>query len=72
MPDRYYAIRQARTKVIGSRSMTEAEAAREVAAWAAGIGPARVVAKTPAVARAVRTYDQAALTALLTEKETTA
>lgn len=57
----FYAIRQARTRVIGSRSMTRAEADREVAVWAAEIGPARVLPVTPDLAHAVRYYDQAIL-----------
>jgi hypothetical protein len=57
----FYAIRQARTRVIGSRSMTRAEADREVAAWAAEIGPARVLPVSPDLAAAVRSYDQAIL-----------
>lgn len=66
--ERFYAVRQARTKVIGSRTMTHGEAEREVSAWREHIGPAVVVPATPANRSAVRTCDQAALTALLTIK----
>jgi hypothetical protein len=62
---RFYAVRQARTRVIGSRVMSEAEAGREVAAWLENVGPAAVVPATPELARAVRSYDQAALAPLL-------
>lgn len=61
MSSSFYAIRQARTRVIGSRAMTREQADREVAAWAAEIGPARVLPVTPDLAAAVRTYDQAVL-----------
>lgn len=61
----FYAIRQARTRVIGSRLMTRAEADREVAAWRAEIAPARTVPYTRELARAVRVYDQAVLGAAL-------
>lgn len=65
-PPRYYAIRQARTKVIGSRTMWEHEAAYEVRVWGKEIGPAAVVlASTPGLAEAVRSYDQAVLVPLL-------
>jgi hypothetical protein len=62
---RFYAVRQCTRKVVGSRTMTEAEARREVAAWREHIGPAAVVPATGAARRAVRTDDQAALAALL-------
>jgi hypothetical protein len=62
---KFYAVRQARTKVVGSRLMTRAEADREVSAWRANIGPAVAVPDSPEVRRAVRVKDQAALTALL-------
>jgi hypothetical protein len=55
---RFYAVRKTSRSIIGSRTMTQAEADREVAAWREHIGPAAVV---PAVrehrtgqARAVR------------------
>lgn len=63
--ERFYAVRQARTKVIGSRTMTRGEAEREVAAWLEHIGPAVVVPATPETRHAVRTEDQAALGKLL-------
>jgi hypothetical protein len=62
---KFYAVRQARTKVIGSRLMSRAEAAEEVACWAENIGPARVVPDSPVMRRAVRAYDQAVLGAAL-------
>jgi hypothetical protein len=61
----YYAIRQARSKVIGSEAMSRARAEREAATWAANIGPAAVVPVTPELARAVRAYDQSVLVPLL-------
>jgi hypothetical protein len=63
--ERFYAVRQGRTKVIGSRTMTRGEAEREVAAWTEHIGPAVVVPATPANRRAVHTEDQEVLAALL-------
>jgi hypothetical protein len=63
---RFYAIRQARIRIIGSRTMTLAQARREVAVWRAEIGPAVVVPATKETRRAVRAYDQVALSALLT------
>jgi hypothetical protein len=62
---RYYCIRQARTTVVGSRTMTHDEAGREAAAWRDDIGPAAVVPATAEVRAAIRRKDQAALTALL-------
>jgi hypothetical protein len=62
---RFYAVRQARSKVIGSRTMTRGEAEREVRAWRANIAHAVVVPATPENRRAVRTGDQDALGALL-------
>jgi hypothetical protein len=62
---RYYCIRQARTKIIGSRTMTLDEAGREAAVWRDEIGPAAVVVADDAARKAVRTEDQAALAALL-------
>jgi hypothetical protein len=63
--ERFYAVRQGRSKVIGSRTMTRAEADREVAAWREHIGPAVVVPATPGARHAVRTENQEALGALL-------
>lgn len=63
--ERFYAVRQGRSKVIGSRTMTRGEADREVAAWTEHIGSAVTVPATPANRRAVHTEDQAVLTALL-------
>jgi hypothetical protein len=66
--ERFFAVRQARTKVIGSRSMTKGEADREVKAWREHIGPAVVVpADKPGVRHAIRTEDQAVLAQLLAE-----
>lgn len=62
---RFYAIRQARTKIIGSRTMTSDEAGREVAAWRDEIGPAAIVPVSAESRKAVRTEDQAALAALM-------
>jgi GNAT superfamily N-acetyltransferase len=63
---KFYAVRQATSgKVIGSRLMSQAEASREVAWWAAEIGPARTVPDSPAMRHAVRTYEQATLRAAL-------
>lgn len=62
---RYYCIRQARTKIIGSRTMTLDEAGREAAVWRDEIGPAVVVVADDAARKAVRTEDQAALAALM-------
>jgi hypothetical protein len=56
---------QARSKVIGSRTMTLDEAGREAAVWRDEIGPAAVVVADDAARKAVRTEDQAALKALL-------
>jgi hypothetical protein len=64
-PRVFYAIRQARTRIIGSPVYTRAEAEREAAAWAADIGPAVAVLSTPALAQAVRCYDQDALGEIL-------
>lgn len=66
----FYAVRQARTRVIGSRVMSLAEAEREVAAWLEDVGPAVAVPATPELARAVRAYDQAVLARLLTPPAT--
>jgi hypothetical protein len=65
---RFYVIRQARTRVIGSPVMTAVQARREYAAWTSpqsGVGPARIVPVTPALRRAVRAYDQDVLVPLL-------
>ena len=62
---KFYAVRQARTKVIGSRLMSHAEANTEVAAWSEDIGPAKAVPDSPAMRRAVRAYDQETLGAAL-------
>lgn len=62
---RFYAVRQARTRVIGSRVMTLEEAEREVSVWRNEIGPAAVVPATRELASAVRTYDQAVLAPLV-------
>ena len=59
--DKFYAVRQARTLVIGSRMMTRDEAAREVTAWRAEIGPACTVPVTEQSTRAVNSGDQQAL-----------
>lgn len=67
MAERFYAIRKAKTKIVGSRTMTRAEAEREVAAWRASIGPAVVVPATHANRGAVHRDDQTALAALLAE-----
>lgn len=66
VPERFYAVSQARARVIGSRTMTRGEAEREVAAWREHIGPAAVVPASPGNRHAVRTEDQAVLAALLT------
>ena len=66
MPDaRFFAVRQARTRVIGSRIMTRAEAELEVTVWSAEIGPAKVVPVTKELTHAVRVYDQAVLRTVL-------
>lgn len=39
---RFYVIRQARSRVIGSRTMSRDEAGREAAAWRDEIGPAAI------------------------------
>lgn len=63
---RFYAVRRfASGKVLGSRTMTRAEADREVSAWREGIGPALAVPATDDMRRAVRTEDQAVLAPLL-------
>jgi hypothetical protein len=62
---KFYAVRQARTKVIGSRLMSRAEADREVSVWLAEIGPAAAVPDSPAMRTAVRAYDQETLSAAL-------
>jgi hypothetical protein len=61
----YYVIRQARTRVIGSRRMSLKDAEREVTAWTAEIGPAVAVPATPELKRAVTAYDQAVLVPVL-------
>lgn len=61
----YYAVRQARTKVVGSRAMTRAEADREVSLWRQEIAGARVMPVTPELQRAVRAMDQAVLSRAL-------
>lgn len=63
--NKFYAVRQARTRVIGSRKMTLAEAEREVAVWREEIGPAVVVPASREVTHAVRVYDQEVLSGLL-------
>ena len=63
----YYAVRQARTKVIGSRAMTRAEADREVALWRQEIAAARVMPVTPELRRAVAAGDQAVLSRVLAQ-----
>jgi hypothetical protein len=66
LPDgKFYAVRQARTRIIGSCVMTRKEAELEVAVWASEIGPAMLVADSPELRRAVRTYDQTVLGAAL-------
>lgn len=66
MPDgKFYAVRQARTKVIGSRVMSRKEAEWEVTVWSGEIGPAKVVPWSEDLRRAVRVYDQEALRAVL-------
>jgi hypothetical protein len=64
-PGVFYAIRQARTRVIGSELMTAAEADREVTCWRDHIGPARAVPATKAMRHAVRYYDQDILVPVL-------
>lgn len=59
VPDaKFYAVRQARTRIVGSRIMTRTEAEEEVTVWSAEIGPARVVPATRDLTHAVRVYDQ--------------
>jgi hypothetical protein len=66
MPDaKFFAVRQARTRVIGSRVMTRAEAELEVTVWLREIGPAAVVPVTDELTHAVRVYDQDMLRAVL-------
>ena len=66
MPDgKFYAVRQARTRVVGSRVMTRKEAEWEVTVWSSEIGPAKVVAWSEDLRRAVRAYDQDVLRAAL-------
>jgi hypothetical protein len=63
---RFYAVRRfASGKVLGSRTMTRADADREVSAWREHIGPALTVPATDDVRRAVRANDQAVLAPLL-------
>jgi hypothetical protein len=63
---RFYAVRRfASGRVLGSRTMTRAEADRECSAWREGIGPAITVPATDDMRCAVRTADQATLAALL-------
>jgi hypothetical protein len=62
----WYCIRQARTRVIGSRVMTRAEADTEARVWREYIGPAVTVPATSDLAHAVRYYDQSVLAPLLT------
>jgi hypothetical protein len=65
-PDaKFFAVRQARTRIVGSRVMTRAEAELEVSVWSAEIGPAKVVPVTRDLTRAVRVYDQDVLRAAL-------
>jgi hypothetical protein len=64
--ERFYAVRQARTKVVGSRPMSRREADRETAVWRERIGPAAVVPVNPTTRRAVLSEDQATLAAYLT------
>jgi hypothetical protein len=64
--DRFYAVRRfASGKVLGSRTMTRAEADREVSAWRESIGPALAVPATGDMRHAVRTEDQSVLVPLL-------
>ena len=63
--DKYIVIRQARTKVIGSRVMTAYEAGKEVAAWRDEIGPACYVPATEDVRSMVRRDDSKALAEIL-------
>lgn len=63
----YYAIRQARTKVVGSRAMTRAEAEHEVSLWRQEIGGARVMPYTAELRRAVAAMDQAVLSRVLAQ-----
>jgi hypothetical protein len=58
---KFYAVRQASRKIIGSRLMSRAEADEEVACWAENIGPAIAVPDSPAIREAVRAYDQEVL-----------
>jgi hypothetical protein len=67
---KFYAVRQGRTRVIGSRLMSQAEASREVAMWTADIGPAKAVPDSPAMRRAARCYDQAVLVPALYPERT--
>jgi hypothetical protein len=65
-PDaKFYTIRQARTRIIGSPVQTRSEAEREAAVWAEEIGPAVVVPATPELAHATRVYDQEVLGEIL-------
>ena len=67
---RFYAVRKFRSgAVLGSRLMTEGEAADEVRAWREHIGPAAKVQSTPESRRAVKQDDQAALWRMLLENE---
>ena len=63
--DKFICIRQAHTKVIGSRVMSQHEAGREVAAWRDEIGPACYVPATSEVRSMVRRDDTAALAEIL-------
>lgn len=63
----YYAVRQARTKVVGSRAMTRDEAEREVSLWRQEIGAACVMPYTAELRRAVAAGDQAVLSRVLVQ-----
>ena len=62
---KFIAIRQARTKVIGSRVMTRHEAEREVSVWRDEIGPACYVPAASDVRSMVRRNDSEALSKIL-------
>jgi hypothetical protein len=66
--EKFYAVRQARTRVVGSRVMTYREAIEEVTVWRQEIGPAVVAPVSDELKRAVSSYDQAVLAPLLTAR----
>jgi hypothetical protein len=67
---RWYAVRMnSRGVTLGSRLMSEEDAAREVAVWREHIGPAALVPDTPQARQAVRRDDSPALFRLLLEHE---